>query len=499
MVLPTRSGICGYTVDANVALFRAFYCCRKPPYIRFSGSNKSIYALLDTNTGTELPVKIRFPTIQQVIDLITSGSVTAEDLFYSLKDRITDRDGPIGSFVSLVNDFSADLRAKPSLRGLPFSVKDIIDTKGIPTSYGSPIFSGNIPGEDAFVVKRLKEAGGLIQGKTSTHEFAMGIVTPQSRNPWDTSRITGGSSGGSAAAVAAGFSLFALGTDTAGSIRIPSGLCGVTGLKPTTGRLSLQGIFPESWSLDSVGPICRHASDIPFLLDIMGYSKVKPPHPGRVVAGVITQLMEAADPEVRKTFNSFLDTLTSENLADIQELSVPELEHISSMDDIVDSAENATVHRDLFREHQEKYTDLSRQQLTDSARIRATDYIHAIRERERVKRLFNRLHRRYVVFVSPLSPTVAPPMSEIMKRPPSYFMKFMAYTNPFNFSGEPAISIPVGFQNGLPVSAQISAGRGEDVFLCDFAASFQNITEHHLMFPDDLSGGIEKSVLNGVL
>jgi len=161
-----------------------------------------------------------------------------------------------------------------ALAGIPIAVKDLYDTQGIRTTAGTPFFDDHVPTQDAVVVKKMKDAGALILGKTNTHEVALGVtnVNPHygaCRNPWDTARISGGSSGGSAAAVAAGMCLAALGTDTGGSIRIPASLCGVVGLKPTYGRSSLHGVFPLSWNLDHAGPLARSVRDAALLLQVM--------------------------------------------------------------------------------------------------------------------------------------------------------------------------------------------------------------------------------------
>ena len=217
-----------------------------------------------------MPVRIDFPSIQDIVSLLASGRISGSRLHEMLNESVNLLDDRVNSFAVTTGPERTKTGRSP-LHNLPVSVKDIIDTKGIGTEYGSTIFAGHVPERDAAVVWSIRKNGGQIQGKTQTHEFAMGIVTPQSRNPWDVERTTGGSSGGSAAAVSAGFSLVSIGTDTAGSIRIPAAFCGVSGLKPSSGKISVKGIYPEAWSLDTVGPICRYASDIPFILRSMGY------------------------------------------------------------------------------------------------------------------------------------------------------------------------------------------------------------------------------------
>ena len=169
-----------------------------------------------------------------------------------------------------------------TLQNIPFAIKDLFETKGIRTTAGSLFFKDFVPNEDAAVIQKLKAAGAIIMGKTNTHEVALGVTTVNphfgaTRNPWDITRIPGGSSGGSAVAVAAGMSLAALGTDTGGSIRIPASQCGVVGFKPTYGRVSLRGVFPLSWNLDHVGPITHTVKDAALVLQIIaGYDAEDP-------------------------------------------------------------------------------------------------------------------------------------------------------------------------------------------------------------------------------
>ena len=209
-----------------------------------------------------------------------------------------------------------------SLRGIPLAIKDLFDVAGIRTTTGSKFFADNMATQDAFVVEKLKQAGAIIMGKTNTHEIALGMTgnNPHygtARNPWDTTRIPGGSSSGSAIAVATGMALGALGTDTGGSIRIPASLCGVVGFKPTFGRVSLRGVFPLSWNLDHVGPLAKSVQDAALMLQVIAvYDPLDPASikmltgdylghlqddmKGRKIALGVGDFVEAADPEIFK-------------------------------------------------------------------------------------------------------------------------------------------------------------------------------------------------------
>ena len=430
-----------------------------------------------------MAVKINIPPISKVVPLLAAGKISGYDLQVILNESTRMLDSSIRSFARTV-DPGMNLESRAVLHNLPVSLKDVIDTKGIITEYGSQIFSGHVPGRDAAVVASLKLNGALIQGKTNTHEFAMGIVTPQSRNPWNEEHIAGGSSGGSAAAVASGLSLVSIGTDTAGSIRIPAAFCGVSGLKPSTGRISLRGIYPEAWSLDTVGPICRFASDIKLLLTAMGYAPSASRKPVARTASIVTELVESSDPSVRKVFSAFVEKLSSEGITEIRELSIPEIDEIAKKDDLMDSSENFVIQKELFSRFPDKFSRLSVLQLEYGSRIRAHEYLDAAKSRARFVRKMRGIFRQYGILLLPSAPTTAPFFRDIEDKPPSYFLNYMRYTNIFNFSKDPAISIPIGFSGNMPVGAQMSYSWGYDFELCDLAAQFQDVTDYHLMFPE---------------
>lgn len=426
------------------------------------------------------------PSIHEIHQSIKSGVKSPEIIFNKAQENILAIDGELNSFVRLTeldkSFSSADTESV--IYGIPFSVKDIIDTAGITTEYGSKFFSGHVPSEDARVVQLLKKAGGLMQGKTNTHELAMGIVTPQCSNPWDNSRITGGSSGGSAASVAAGLSIYSIGTDTAGSIRIPASMCGVSGLKPTTGSLSLKGILPEAWSLDTVGPITRYASDIPGILRAMGFSSRTPNlKKERPKVGIIKNILEKSDQGVSNAFRSFIDKVTSEDLVIAEECSINDLEDIAIKDDIIDGCESATFHRNRFLNHPELFSEQTKSQIEYYYNLRPMDYIEAQRMRVEKTIEFNGILQKYDFLLSPTIPSIAPMKEELRDVNFEFFMKYMEFTNPFNLTGLPAISIPCGFSNGLPVGLQIVGSRYDDINLCEMASEFQKVSDYHLRMP----------------
>src|SRR5207244_2369567 len=223
-----------------------------------------------------------FTTLSGARSALRSGAVSPLEVLAACRDRIEQSEAGLGAWRAWdpgvteaeANRIGAARRNDLPLWGIPIGIKDIIDVAGTPTTANSRVLAGTVPHADAPVVARLRAAGALILGKTATHEFACGTVTPGTSNPWDLGRIPGGSSGGSAAALAAGHCLGALGTDTAGSIRIPAALCGVVGLKPRPGPVSLGGVVPLAPSLDVVGPMARTAADVAVLWEVLSGQRI---------------------------------------------------------------------------------------------------------------------------------------------------------------------------------------------------------------------------------
>src|SRR5574341_1371276 len=228
-----------------------------------------------------------FLSIHEAVQLVRDGKLPPHALTEACVRQIERLNPTLNAFITLQRIENRELETSHLasghlLSGIPIAIKDLFETKGIKTTAGSKFFADYVPTQDAAAVQKLKEAGAVILGKTNTHEIALGVTSNNPhfgacRNPWDTTRIPGGSSGGSAAAVASGMALAALGTDTGGSIRIPAALCGVVGLKPTYGRVSLRGVFPLSWNLDHAGPLTRTVKDAALLLQVMaGYDPEDP-------------------------------------------------------------------------------------------------------------------------------------------------------------------------------------------------------------------------------
>ena len=430
----------------------------------------------------------------ETIQNIKRGYLAPSEIVETLIHRIERLDVGLGAYSALNHNVLDEARAlesvfKPGktlskLSGLPIAVKDIFDTKGIVTSYGSAMFSTHIPEKDAIAVNNIKKNGGLIIGKTSTHEFALSIITPQCRNPWNTDRIAGGSSGGSAVAVAAGLAIGALGSDTGGSIRIPASMCGVTGMKPTYGVIDTSGVFPEAPSLDHVGVICRYASDLPVLLEATGF-KIRQSGTKRekkTRAGILTGFLEMCKPAVKNQFLNQIDRMVSEDLCEIGEIQFNDRDVFQEALNVIDEVESSYVHRNLFHANRDKYMGISADQIESGTQRKAHEYIWAKSQQTEFKKYLKRIFRNFDFLMLPTQPDSAPTYSDAMAMKGNELGRYLEFTDLFNMSGNPAISVPCGLISGMPAGLQIVGKVQRDIEVIDIASSFQNVTYWHKMY-----------------
>lgn len=446
-------------------------------------------------------------TLFEQRELIRTNQIAASDLADACYHQIERLNPTLNAFIAVIppaqNDPLPENGNLP-LYGIPIAVKDIFDIKGIPTTCGTRFFADHAAGEDAFVVKKIKKAGGRIVGKTNLHEIALGVTNNNPhfgacKNPWDLTRSPGGSSGGSAVAVATGMAHAALGTDTGGSIRIPAALCGVVGLKPTYGRVSLRGVTPLSWNLDHAGPITRRVEDAAVMLQIMdGYDKHDPASvktlPGdysshlrdsikdKKAALAIGDFIEkAADPEVRQAVENAAKIL--ENLGMIiEEVNTDFLWDAALANGVMVQADAAAFHRERLQEHPDWFGADVRERLETGAKYTAAEYALARRTQSEIRRRCELLFDDYEILLLPTTPIPAPILEG--ENAVERARLLTRFTAPFNLTGLPALSVPCGFSSeGLPIGLQIVARAWNEAGALRAGYAYQQATEWHTMKP----------------
>jgi aspartyl-tRNA(Asn)/glutamyl-tRNA(Gln) amidotransferase subunit A len=372
------------------------------------------------------------------------------------------------------------------LHGIPIGLKDLIDTTGIRTTAGSAVFKDRIPTKDAIVVKKLKAAGAILVGKQNLHEFAYGGSSLIShfgppRNPVNPEFITGGSSGGSAAAVASGMCYGAIGTDTAGSIREPAALCGVVGLKPSFGRVSTLGIIPLSLSLDHAGPITRTVEDAAILLDAVAETSTKCRESlsrgiEKFVVGTPGEyFFQSLDPEVAAAVEKAVAQLITLTSA-IRDLDLP-----VDSDRTLQIAEAYAYHREMAASSPELYDPETLRRIRVGEHVNASDYQTALENLQLVRQEIATKFEEIDVFVMPTTPIPPPRITDLMNNPsllrPTELL-LLRNTRPVNVWGLPAISVPCGFtRQGLPIGLQIVGPPGGEAKVLRMAHAYERIRD----------------------
>jgi aspartyl-tRNA(Asn)/glutamyl-tRNA(Gln) amidotransferase subunit A len=435
------------------------------------------------------------------------------EVFDSIAARVAEVEPVVHAFTTLTLDEAhaeamaaetAYTRGRPRpLEGIPFAAKDLFDTQGLRTTYGSAMFLDHVPGRDAEAIRRLRRAGALLVGKTSTHEFAWGITSVNQHvgtplNPWLPTRITGGSSGGSAAAVAALMVPFALATDTGGSVRIPSSFCGVVGLKPTFGAISAAGVFPLSPSLDHPSLMARDPGDVADLLDLLsGFDAADPAtlttiagRPGPTTTrpplrvGICAELEPVRlAPAVAAVMAAAKEVLAGLG-AECVDVGFPEAQLVGDAFGLTQRAEAYNVHvsRGLYPQRAAEYGDDVRHRLEAAAEVDLAQYLRAQRDRGAIRAAFRHLFQQVDVLLTPASP-VGPPepgvdnLDHFGERLPlrSLVMPFMV---PQDLAGLPAVVVRAGFDgDGIPIAIQLSGPSGADHAVLAVAQAFHGATE----------------------
>ena len=449
-------------------------------------------------------------SISEAAELLRQKKISPVELTKACLDRIESLNPVLNAFIT-VTDEAAMAQARVAedemqrghwrgqLHGIPIGLKDLIDTAGVLTTCGSELFADRVPTEDAEVVRRLKNAGAVVLGKQNLQEFAYGGTSASSyygavHNPWNLNHIAGGSSGGSAAAVAAGMCFGALGTDTGGSVREPAAFCGIVGLKPTYGRVSTRGVFPLSWSLDHVGPICRSVRDAAIMLEaIAGYDVqdvISVDWPTEEYVNALSGKTDRRIGVVRQPFfrniDMAIESAMNEAIEVIRGMSSRVIEvDLPSVPTGVQAPEVYAVHKKYYANSPELYLPWMRERLAQAATADTGAYVEDRFALERVRRTVNEVFAEVDLLITPTTPVPPITIEEASKMAPSLAGEvWLRNTRPFNCYGLPTISIPCGFTNsGLPLGLQIAGPRFAEGRVLAFAHAFEQATAWRQLTP----------------
>jgi aspartyl-tRNA(Asn)/glutamyl-tRNA(Gln) amidotransferase subunit A len=439
-------------------------------------------------------------TLSGALEAIASGEVSSVELVREAYRAVALWEERVHAYEYIVPEDealeqAAQLDALPaeqrrSLHGIPISIKDVIHVAGMPTTASSKTLRGYVPTEDAVAVQRLRAAGAVFTGKTTTHEYAMGVTTPQSRNPWDLSRDPGGSSGGAAVTLATGMALGALGTDTRASIRVPAALCGIVGFKPTYGLIPTHGIVMMSSSIDHVAPQARTSEDVALLLNVLVGSDPKDPtcvarspvDYRRFIGvdvrglriGVPVDALRGAEPGVLAAFKTATDALETlgVEVVDVSEPRVEDFELSNAAGLLVSRCEAVPFQNALLgREGERPYQPDVREQVAAANEVRAVDYLEAQRFRGELAERMARLLTRVDALAMPTSRVVAPPS----ERGDDYILVLSENCIPWSFVGFPAASVPCGpaRDSGLPVGIELVGAPFDDGLLLALGSALE--------------------------
>lgn len=450
-----------------------------------------------------MTIDLKSLTIHEALTAMEAGDLLASDLMRQSLVRLHATDDAIQAWVETEPESAialagaADRRRSfgPStqpLLGIPVGIKDMIDVAGMRTRCNMESrVAVDVAARDAEASAALRRDGAILVGKTVTQEAAAGVVSDPARNPWNPDHIPGGSSGGSAAAIAAGTCLGALGTDTGGSIRIPAAACGIVGLKPTYGRLSIDGIFPLSPSMDTVGPLAKTVHDAAILyLSLAGRRKEIPALGERFPAsagrlegtriGVLRSFfLDRVQPDVASAFNDAVKVLEGLG-ADIVECDWAEAEAARGVALVMSRVESAAIHREQLRAAPELMGEALRSRLEAGALVTGDDYLRARQARTGIRASIAGVYREYGLdaVVAPTLPATAPKAGEDVTYADGSSepvgAAFTRLTAPWNATGQPVISVPCGFDvKRLPVGLSFVGRPDQELALCDMAHAYE--------------------------
>jgi aspartyl-tRNA(Asn)/glutamyl-tRNA(Gln) amidotransferase subunit A len=451
-------------------------------------------------------------TITHLAPLIRRKKVSPVEVTRFLLDRISRLQPVINAYLTVTSDLALAQARKAekeiakghyrgALHGIPISVKDLFHTRGIRTTAGSRILKNFVPEKNAVVVDRLLDSGCILLGKTNLHEFAYGAtnVNPHYgavRNPWNTGRISGGSSGGSAASVVSAQAIASLGTDTGGSIRIPSAACGCVGFKPTFGRVPLQGVIQLACTLDHAGPLGRCVSDVAVLYEhiseggqSLSAGKIRQRAKDFTIGVPRQYFFDRIQADVRQTVFSAISVFERFGAA-IRELDLDGMNETGDLASDITAAEALAYHYRWLERRSHKYGEDVRSRLQESRSLTALDYIRAQEKRRAYTDRFTRALGSVSFLASPTLPVVAPEITQdvvvIGRARRDVRLALLSLTRPANLAGLPAISIPCGFSSdGLPVGLQLIGRRFDEATLLRAAYIYESATPWHRRFPPD--------------
>ena len=461
-------------------------------------------------------LEICYASAGQLAPMIKSGEISPVEIIDAHLSRIRATEPVLNSFITVLADEAAaaarqaerDIRAgrhRGPLHGIPVGLKDLFNTGGVRTTSGSRIYDNYIPAQDCTVAARFREAGAILLGKLNMHQFAYGPTGENPdyghmHNPWDPERVSGGSSGGSGSAAAAGQCTITTGSDTGGSIRIPAALCGIVGLKPTYGRVSRHGLTPLAWSMDHPGPMVRTVEDAAITMNVIAghdpndVASANLPVPDYTAAltgeisglriGVPRQYMEAPlDPEVRQAVNSALEQMETMG-AEVVEVEFPEFNDAAAISTTMLMAEATACFRDLLASDGNRLYEPVRLRLEAGLFISAADYLRAQQGRAVFDRAARRLLEDVDLLAGPTEPVTAPPILQQQVLAGEQEIGTVAaltqYTRPYNITGFPAISVPCGFSyEGMPIGLQLAGRPFDEETVLRAAHAYEQSTDWH--------------------
>jgi aspartyl-tRNA(Asn)/glutamyl-tRNA(Gln) amidotransferase subunit A len=464
----------------------------------------------------------------EALRLFAQRETTPLEVFHACAERVKQAEPTINAVLTLCADAAEEKADRAAERwrtgtqrpfeGILFGVKDVIATAGVRTTGGSIIYGDLVPACNATVVELLEQAGGILFAKTQTFEFAFGDNSHYgpTRNPWNTDRVPGGSSSGSAAALAARELPVALGTDTGGSIRVPATFCGVVGLKPTYGRVSRHGVMPASWTLDHVGPMARTVEDVALMTSLLARFDSRDPTSvdvasvdyikgldqgvrGLKIAVPTNWFFDVCDPEMAAATHRVADELRSAG-AEILDVEVPHAHLAGAIAYTIMFAEFASLHEDTFDRLDEYSSGSTQQLLATSQFVSASDYLKALRARHLLQRDLQEVFSKADAILTPGTVAPAPGLDLVFdvgasRREWSEVVGHM--TMIMNLCGVPALALPAGFSSaGLPLGVQVATRPFDEQTCLRIGHCYQSFTDHHLRTPPAFTRRAESSATN---